>query len=111
MLVHSFLLAAALCGLRDVRAVTVYGVQGPMQQTPGVGAATATSNAAIGVYTAPAFNTVVLQPPPVPEPPIPTQFGLSLQTSASNVQGLSIPQSGAFYGFSVEFSVVNQVGK
>ena len=110
MLVRSFLPTAVLCGLRAVQAVTVYGIQGQIQQTYGADAAT-TSSGALPEYTAPAFNDVILQPPPVPSPPISTQFGLTLQTSASNVQGLSIPQSGAFYGFSIEFSVVNQVGK
>lgn len=96
-------------------SVTVYGVSGQLQQTLGLDGttnSTASSTADIPAYTPPAFNTVVLQAPPVPQPPPPTQFSLSLQASTSaGVQGLSIPQSGSFLGFSVEFSVVNQVGE
>ena len=108
------LLASILCAVPAVWTVTVYGVGGPVQQTLGVGgtaSASASSTAAPAAYTAPAFNSVVLQAPPVPQPPITTAFNISLQSSASNVVGLSIQQSGAFYGFSVEFSVVNQVGQ
>ena len=107
------LLGPLVCAGVAAGAVTVYGVGGP-QQTLGVGgtaSAASITSAVPPAYTAPAFNNVVLQAPPVPEPPIATQFGITLQASASNVVGLSIPQSGAFYGFSVEFSVVTQVGE
>ena len=111
MIVHSLftgLLALWLAGGAYVQAVTVYGLQGA-QQT--LGGSSGTSTAANAAYTAPAFNTVILEAPPIPSPAIPTQFGLQLQASASNVVGLSIPQTGAFLGFSIEFSVVNQVGQ
>ena len=58
-----------------------------------------------------AYNNVTLQPPAVPQPPPATQFGVTLQNSAADVVGLSIEQNPGFFGFSIEFSVVNQVGK
>jgi hypothetical protein len=79
-------------------AVTVYN------QTP-LGLATATANAAS--YTgAAAYNPTVLDPPPVPAPPA-TTFTVQLQNGG--VPGLSIPQHGSFFGFSIEMSVTNQV--
>lgn len=39
------------------------------------------------------------------------QFGVQLESKAENVMGLSIPLSGAFYGFSIEMSIVNQVSE
>ncbi|OBZ69575.1 Beta-glucuronidase [Grifola frondosa] len=56
-----------------------------------------------------AYNDVVLSPPPLPVPLPPTQFSISLANQAVDVSGLSIPQSGSFYGFSIEMSVANQV--
>lgn len=97
-LVFSFLVA-----LGTARAVTVYGQGG---QQP-IGTATTT----LPVPSSAAFDTRVLNPPPLPDPLPANQFGIQLAASASNVQGLSIPQSGAFYGFSVEMSVVTQVSE
>lgn len=121
MLAASSLLALVwwACAIRIIQfvqaSVTVYGVSGQLQQTLGLdggGTTSASTTADIPAYTPPAFNTVVLQAPPVPQPPPPTAFSLSLQASTgAGVQGLSIPQSGSFLGFSVEFSVVNQVGE
>lgn len=58
-----------------------------------------------------AFNNVTLNAPPVPNPPPPTQFDLHLESVARNVAGLSIQQAGSFLGFSIEMSVVNQIGE
>ena len=58
-----------------------------------------------------AFNNVTLNAPPVPNPPPPNAFDLKLESNAQGVAGLSIPQAGSFLGFSIEMSVVNQVGK
>ncbi|KIM56993.1 glycoside hydrolase family 79 protein [Scleroderma citrinum Foug A] len=97
LLVHSFL---SILGL--VRgSVTVYGVQQPL----GTGTATAASASYTGSGI---YNQVVLTPPPVPNPPPPTSFAVQLQTGGA-ASGLSIPQSGAFFGFSIEFSVATQV--
>jgi hypothetical protein len=84
-------------------SVTVYS-----QQPLGVGTATA----AAANYTAhAAYDPTVLTAPPVPSPAPATTFFIQLNSAPSAVQGLSIPLSGAFMGFSVEFSVVNQVSE
>lgn len=98
LLVHSFLLAIGV-----VRgAVTAYGphVQQPLRTV------TAASASFTGVAT---YDDVTLTPPPVPNPPPPTSFGVQLQTGS--VPGLSIPQQGSFFGFSIEISVVTEVRK
>ncbi|KAG9217951.1 glycoside hydrolase family 79 protein [Pleurotus ostreatus PC15] len=84
-----------------VFAVTVYG------QTP-LGMTMTSSLASGPVPTLPAYDKTVLIPPGPPQPPT-TAFGLELQPQAASVPGLSITQSGAFLGFSIEMSVVNQV--
>ncbi|KIJ18005.1 glycoside hydrolase family 79 protein [Paxillus involutus ATCC 200175] len=96
LLVHSFLLAIGIVQA----AVTVYG---PHVQQP-FGTVTAASASYTGAAS---YNDVVLTPPPVPSPAPPTSFNVELQTGG--VQGLSIPQQGSFFGFSIEFSVVTQV--
>jgi hypothetical protein len=66
---------------------------------------TATVTAGVADSSGAAAQRRVLNPPP---PPIAfnTQFDIQLQ---SNTPGLSIPQSGAFVGFSIEMSVANQI--
>ncbi|KAJ7158215.1 glycoside hydrolase family 79 protein [Mycena crocata] len=56
-----------------------------------------------------AYNDSTLIPPPIPNPPIGTDFTLTLQASSAGVSPLSIPIKGTFYGFSVEMSVVSQL--
>lgn len=86
-----------------VSAVTVYYQQD--QQA----LATASGSASAANYTgAAAYNPTVLNAPPPPNPPINTSFPLQL---TNNPPGLSITQNGAFFGFSIEMSVVNQVCK
>ncbi|KAJ7240558.1 glycoside hydrolase family 79 protein [Mycena rebaudengoi] len=51
-----------------------------------------------------AYNTTVLNPPPVPNPPIGTNFTLVLQASNASVYPLGIPLKSSFYGFSIEMS-------
>lgn len=91
-----------LCYLHVSQAsVTVYN-QVPFGQT--------TNTAASASYTgAAAYDPTVLTPPPIPNPAPATQFTLELQSSSQAVQGLSIMQSGAFLGFSIETSVINQI--
>ncbi|KAJ7471486.1 glycoside hydrolase family 79 protein [Mycena galericulata] len=68
----------------------------------------ASNSAAAATYTgAAAYDPTVLVAPPVPNPAPPTNF--FQQLSSAPVPGLSIPQAGYFFGFSVEFSVINQV--
>ncbi|KAJ6545100.1 glycoside hydrolase family 79 protein [Mycena vulgaris] len=98
----ALLRAGGLCWLVLVRAsVTVYS------QMPFEGSrATGTANPAL--YTgAAAYDPTVLLPPPIPYPPPPMIF--SQQLSSAPPLGVSIPQSGHFYGFSIEFSVINQI--
>lgn len=57
----------------------------------------------------PAYNLTELIPPGIPDPKPPTHLNLQIQGSATNVNGLSIPQKGTFYGFSIEMSVINQL--
>jgi hypothetical protein len=69
---------------------------------------TATSSAAAAGYTgAAAYNPTVLQPPPVPNPKPATNFNIQLQPGG--MPGLSITLPSSFFGFSIEFSVANQV--
>jgi hypothetical protein len=81
--------------------VTVYG-QIPMGITSATNP-TATKPAA--------YNTTVLNPPPVPNPPIGTNFTLVLQASNASVYPLSISLKGSFYGFSIEMSVISQLSE
>ncbi|EGN92294.1 glycoside hydrolase family 79 protein [Serpula lacrymans var. lacrymans S7.3] len=75
-----------------------------------LGSPTGTASGSAASYTgAAAYDPTILNPPPIPSPAPATQFTLQLASSAQNVQGLSIPQPGAFFGFSIEMSVINQV--
>ncbi|EJF60214.1 hypothetical protein DICSQDRAFT_155951 [Dichomitus squalens LYAD-421 SS1] len=56
-----------------------------------------------------AYNNVRLQPPPLPNPMPATSFALTLPNQGQHMSGLSIPQRGDFYGFSIEMLVVEQV--
>ncbi|TCD66253.1 hypothetical protein EIP91_001616 [Steccherinum ochraceum] len=90
------------------KAVTVYSQQ-PLRETQ-VLAGTATNSANPAAYTGyKAYDPTTLQPPALPNPLPPTQFGISLQPAANQVTGLSIPQSGSFLGISIETSVITQV--
>lgn len=87
-------------------AITVYY---PKDQQP-LAATSTTSGAAAANYTgAAAYNPTVLIAPPIPDPPPPTEFTIQLQNAGTS--GVSIPQAGSFFGFSVEFSVANQIRK
>jgi long-subunit fatty acid transport protein len=88
------------------RAVTVYyqvGAQAALASGAGTGAAANYTGAA-------AYNPTTLNPPSPPGPTaMPTNF--AIQPIIAVPPGASIPQKGSFFGFSVEMSVVNQVGK
>jgi hypothetical protein len=84
-------------------SVTIY------KQTP-LFAPTTTAGVHAANYTgAAAYNPTVLNPPPIPNPPPPTTFFLQLQDNSNDVANISIIQSGSFLGFSVEFSIINEV--
>jgi len=54
-----------------------------------------------------AYDPTVLQAPAPPNPPVPTnQF---IQLYAGGMNGLSMPLSGAFFGFSIEMSIATHV--
>jgi hypothetical protein len=73
-----------------------------------VAAVPTTSALAPGATVKAAYDPTVLNGP-TPPTNLNTVFSLQLQTTAAAQQGLSIPQSGTFFGFSIETSVVNQV--
>ncbi|VDC03068.1 unnamed protein product [Peniophora sp. CBMAI 1063] len=102
------LLLPALFAAHVSAQVTVYK---PLQQVifNGVSsAASSTVTAAAASYTgAAAYNTTQLQPPAVPNPAINTTIDVALTSGALPV--MSLAQSGAFFGFSIEMSVVNQM--
>jgi hypothetical protein len=89
-------------------SVTVYYQQPFGATTSSKTTAAGASSAAAASYTgAAAYDPTILTPPPIPDPAPPTTF--FQQLSSAPVPGLSIPQSGYFFGFSVEFSVITQV--
>ena len=96
----TFAVISSLLLAKSTNAVTVYG-----QEPIGV-----TSTAPGSTYTGlAAYDPTVLTPPALPSPAPATQYTLQLFGAAGSVSGLSIPQSGSFYGFSIEVSVINQV--
>ena len=86
-------------------SVTVYG-QIPFGQTTRVSAAPGSATTTLAAY-----DDTTLDPPPIPNPAPARDIGLQLQKVAGDVQGLSIPHAGggAFWGFSIEMSVISQV--
>ena len=103
MLVWALLWSLCLPFLASA-SVTVYS-----QQPLG---ATSTSSAPAGNFTGKAaYDPTVLTAPPIPSPAPPNTFTLQLQSAPAAVQGLSIPLGGDFLGFSIEFSVINQISK
>ncbi|KAH9933993.1 glycoside hydrolase family 79 protein [Epithele typhae] len=120
------LLCLAALGLLATSAsadITIYGQLG--QTTINLSAATAA--AALGTSTAPAttsfvttpgppqytglaaYNPVIYQAPAIPNPAPANAFSIGVAHAASNVNALSIPQSGTFLGFSIELSVATQL--
>ncbi|KAJ7649955.1 glycoside hydrolase family 79 protein [Roridomyces roridus] len=105
---HFFFFTVLQLGASVARAsVTVYGQQRFGDQLKSLVSSTTSSAAAASYTGSAAYNPTVLNAPPVPNPPPPTKF--FQQLSSAPVPGLSIPQSGNFYGLSVEFSVANQL--
>jgi len=96
-LILGFEVLSPLFGLAE--GVTVYYLQGqnPFQ----------TTTAAAANYTgSAAYNPTILTPPPVPSDLV-TKFPIQLINGGT--PGVSIPQTGQFFGFSIEMSVINQV--
>ncbi|KAI0316521.1 hypothetical protein OF83DRAFT_1060198 [Amylostereum chailletii] len=86
---------------------SVYHPKNP-QVIFGGAAESQTATAGAAAYTgAAAYDPTTLVAPAPPNPPINTNFPVQLYTGG--MTNLSIPQSGAFVGFSVEMSVATQV--
>lgn len=88
--------------------ITVYypQIQAGAQATLGTGTGT---GAAANYTGAAAYNPTTLNPPSPPgAQALPTQFAIQLPNAVP--PGASILQNGSFFGFSIEMSVVNQVG-
>lgn len=69
---------------------------------------TLSGTAAAATYTgSAAYDPTVLQPPPPPDPPVPSNQFVQLYSGGMN--GLSIPHTGAFFGFSIEMSVATHI--
>ena len=83
LLVHSFLPAI---GIAHASATP----HGPHVQKP-YGIVTAASASYTSVAS---YDDVILTPPPLPNPPRSTSFGVQLQTGA--IPGISIPHEGSF---------------
>ena len=115
------LLALSTCLLASaVHAdVTVYGLLGQTTAAPvQTGTATTQTSATTSFVTThgppqytelAAYNNVYMVPPAIPSPPPANQFAIGVPSDAALMNGLSIKQSGTFFGFSIEMSVVNQL--
>ncbi|KAJ6507835.1 hypothetical protein C8R47DRAFT_1208860 [Mycena vitilis] len=100
-MVSTILWVGRLCCLALVRAsITIYS------QEPYAGTHTGTANVASFTGAA-AYDPTVLLPPAIPNPLPPMQFTQALSNTPP--PGVSILQCGYFYGFSIEFSVINQI--
>ena len=104
----------SLCFTLVNASVTIYDQQG--QATLGQSSSSTdvsfTTTAAPSGYTGAGlgpYDPDVLQAPAVPDPLPGMNFNIQLQNSGTT--WLSIQQSGNFYGFSIEFSVITQVSK
>jgi hypothetical protein len=97
---------APVLGVAAVSAqVTIY-YQTPLKQA----SVSATASAAAANYTAQsAYDPKVLTPPALPNPMPSLAFAVWMNANNQSVANLSIPIPGNFFGFSVEFSVVDQV--
>ncbi|CAE6461756.1 unnamed protein product, partial [Rhizoctonia solani] len=96
-----FWIAALAAAATANAAITVYKADDREAQL------TATATAGAATYTgSAAYDPTVLNPPAPPE-----QFNreYAINLSPNEPQGLSIPQSGSYFGFSIELSVANRV--
>lgn len=85
--------------------ITVYG------QTPLAHQTTALAEGQAPLPTLAAYDGMVLTPPAPPNPAV-TAVTINVPREAANFPGLSIPHTGAaFWGFSVEMSVITQTSE
>ncbi|KAI8977819.1 glycoside hydrolase family 79 protein [Trametes punicea] len=109
----SSLLACAAAA--KAQQVTIYGLFGSTTAAP-IQTTSVPSTTSFQTFSGPAtftglaaYNPVYLEPPPIPNPPPANQFTINLPNGAANMPGLSIPQAGTFFGFSIEMSVATQL--
>ncbi len=103
--------------------VTIYGLLGQTTAAPvqtGTATGTTQQSATTSFVTThgppqytelAAYNNIYMEPPAIPNPPPANQFAIGVPTDATLMNGLSIKQSGTFFGFSIEMSVVNQLSE
>ncbi|KAH9886696.1 glycoside hydrolase family 79 protein [Cubamyces lactineus] len=113
-----FSLACLLVSIVNAK-VTIYGMFGQTTANPdALRSGTASIQPTTSFVTVPgpphytelaAYNPIYMLPPAIPNPPPPNQFAIGVPTSAQLMNGLSIPQKGSFFGFSIEMSVANQL--
>jgi hypothetical protein len=89
-----------------------YTIYQPHQQVifggNGTATTTLTGTAAAATYTgSAAYDPSALQAPAPPNPPVPTNQVIQLYSGGMN--GLSIPQPGAFFGFSIEMTAATNI--
>lgn len=103
MVLLSALVALGVAAAAARAQLTIYS------QIP-LGHASSTDSADPANYTgSAAYDPTTLQAPALPNPMPNRQYTVAMQGDAASVTGLSIPHTGAFYGFSIEMSVINQV--
>ncbi|KAI0311516.1 hypothetical protein OF83DRAFT_751031 [Amylostereum chailletii] len=108
---HPLALALTVLNLCAPFARAQFSVYRPKDQVifggdDGSTSTTGTASAAAATYTgSAAYDPTVLEAP-APPSGLTTSFAVDLNTG---ITGLSIPQKGAFFGFSVEMSVANHV--
>ena len=119
------LLALSSCLLAPAaRAdVTIYGLFGqttaaPVQQGGGTSTSSVASTTSFVTVPGPpsytglaAYNPIYMEPPAIPNPAPPNTFALGVPTDQNLMGGISIPQAGTFFGFSIEMSVANQLSE
>ncbi|KAI1796295.1 glycoside hydrolase family 79 protein [Ganoderma leucocontextum] len=115
------LVALSSCLLGLVQAqVTIYGLTGQTTLAPVVSGSVSSASgpSTTSFVTAPgppqytglaAYNPVYMVPPPIPSPAPANQFTIEVPSDATLMNGLSVPQQGNFFGFSIEMSVANQL--
>lgn len=117
------LVALSSCLITLVQAeVTIYGLTGQTTLAPVVSGTviSASGPSTTSFVTTPgppqytglaAYNPVYMVPPPIPSPAPANQFTIDVPSDAKLINGLSVPQQGSFFGFSIEMSVANQLSE
>jgi hypothetical protein len=105
----SLLVTALSAAVASVGAqITIYG-QIPLEHASRASATATTTGLAVNYTGTAAYDPTVLHPPALPNPMPSLQYTVWMLEDTAAVANLSIPQRGSFMGFSIEFSVVNQV--